>query len=67
MPAAQVPRLPLNLLAPLAPWPCHAELGAFYARRPPAGGRHLFIEEGRPVRGGARATDLVSLRVYTAA
>ena len=42
-----------------------SKLGAEYQRRP-GGGRHLFTE-GNPIRGGARATELVSLRVYVAA
>ena len=41
------------------------KLGAFYARKPD-GGRHLFTE-GAPVKGGARGTELASLRVYVAA
>jgi hypothetical protein len=58
---------PDGLAVPLQPGSdrvARSKLGAYFARRP-NGGRHLF-SEGSPVRGGARATQLVSLRVYVA-
>lgn len=57
-----------GLAIPLAPpveRAAKSKLGAYYLRRP-NGGRHLFTE-GSPVKGGARGTELVSLRVYVAA
>lgn len=52
-------------LAPPAERLAKSKLGAYYSRRP-GGGRHLFTE-GAPVKGGARGTELASLRVYVAA
>lgn len=42
-----------------------SKLGAYYSRKPNEG-RHLFTE-GWAVKGGARGTNLTSLRVYVAA
>lgn len=52
-------------LTPPAERAAKSKLGAYFARRP-SGGRHLFTE-GSPVKGGARGTELASLRVYVAA
>jgi len=41
-----------------------SKLGAYYSRKP-NGARHLFAE-GAPVKGGARGTQVASLRVWVA-